>query len=143
MTEAAIQMLLSGDSIFLRVERKKQCEEIPIQLSCWNLEKNNITSRDTVGVKSCKCRNFPRREGSPSPQGGRWMMKGSFLAKNCWIGFLQLYSVQKQIVGSNLGLPATQTHKRMRGSIPWTHTIKCSHQLCSYSIWMVQRKLSE
>lgn len=54
-----------------------------------------------------------------------------------------LFSTKKQIVGSNLGLPATQTHKRMWGSIPWTHTIKCSQQLCSYSLWKVQRKTNE
>lgn len=100
----------------------------------------SYTSRYTVGVKNCKWLSLQRKEGSPSPEGGRWMMKGNVLAKNCWIGFLQLYSVQKQIVASNLGLPATQTHKRIRGSIPWTHTIKCSQQWCSYSVWKVQRK---
>lgn len=84
-----------------------------------------------------------RERDPPSLKGGRYTVKGSFLAKNSWIGFLQLYSVQKQIVGNNLGLPATQTHKRMRGSIPWIHTIKWSQQLCSYSVRKVQRKTNE
>lgn len=83
-----------------------------IQLFFRNLGKYCI-SRDTVGVKSYKCLSLPRREDCPSPQGGRCMMKRSFLAKNSWIGFLQLSSVQKQIVGSNLGLPATQTHQSL------------------------------
>ena len=109
---------------------------------CWNLE-NSCISRDALGVKNCKCLSLPKREGSPSPKRKRCMMKWSFLAKNCWIGFLKLYSVQKQIVGSNLGLPATQTHKRMQDFIPWTHTIKSSKHLCSYSVWKVQRKTNE
>lgn len=64
------------------------------------------------GHSRCKNLQTPKpskKRKLSNPKGGRCVMKRSFLAKNCWIGFLQLYSVQKQIVGSNLGLPATHT----------------------------------
>lgn len=95
------------------------------------------TCKELQMLKPSKERRISKSQGREAHD------KGSFLAKNCWIEFLQLYSVQKQIVGSNLGLPATQTHKRMWGSILWTHTMKCSKQLCSYSVWKAQKKTNE